>query len=125
MIVVPNGRSASLTALVTAAAAPAVPASPAPFAPSSDFQVGETTCPISMSGISPGHRNQIVSHIGVGELTTFVIHAFLEQRGAEALHHATPDLLINQLGVDDGAAILDHPVLQQLHKAGVGIDLQP
>src|SRR5437868_14780314 len=52
--IVPNGLSASLTALVTAAAAPAVPASPAPFAPSSLSAVGDTTWSTSISGISPG-----------------------------------------------------------------------
>src|SRR3954468_19156141 len=72
-----------------------------------------------------GHRNQIIGHVGVGELAAFVIHAFLEQRGAKALYYATSDLLIDQLWIDDGAAILDHPMLQQLHKAGIGIDLQP
>jgi septal ring-binding cell division protein DamX len=49
VIVVPNGLSASLTALATAAAAPAVPASPAPFAPNSVSDVGDTTCPTSIS----------------------------------------------------------------------------
>src|SRR5262249_38558308 len=39
----PSGRSASLTAFITAPGAPAVPASPAPFAPSSLSAVGETT----------------------------------------------------------------------------------
>src|SRR5205823_7075319 len=49
---VPNGLSASLTALATAAAAPAVPASPAPLAPNSVSAVGDTTWPTSISGIS-------------------------------------------------------------------------
>src|SRR5215510_10053272 len=48
----PSGRSASLTAFITEPGAPAVPASPAPLAPSSESAVGDTTWPISMSGIS-------------------------------------------------------------------------
>ena len=72
-----------------------------------------------------GHRDQIVGHIGVGELTALIIDAFLEQRRTQALHHPAPDLLIDQLRIDDGAAILDHPMLEQLDEAGVGIDLQP
>ena len=72
-----------------------------------------------------GHRDQIIGHIGVGELAALVIDAFFEQRRAEPLHHPAPDLLVDQLRIDDGAAILDHPVLQQFDEAGVGIDLQP
>ena len=72
-----------------------------------------------------GHRNQIVGHVGVGELTAFIILTFLEQRSTEALYHTTPDLLVDELRVDDGAAILDDPMLQQLDKAGVDIDLEP
>ena len=48
-----------------------------------------------------------------------------EQRGAKPLHHPTPDLLVDQLRIDNRAAVLDHPVLQQFDEAGVGIDLQP
>src|SRR4029078_10742645 len=71
------------------------------------------------------HRNQIIAHFGILELAPVVINAFFEQRGAEPLHHPTPDLLIDQLRVDDRAAILHHPMLQQLDEAGIGIDLQP
>src|SRR5712671_4567141 len=109
-MMVPNGRSASLTALVTAAAAPAVPASPAPLAPNSDSSVGETTWPIDVRHFT-GHRDQIVGHVGIGELAPFVINALFEQRCAEALHHPAPDLFIDQLRIDDRTAILDHPML--------------
>ena len=57
--------------------------------------------------------------------TALVVDAFFEQRGTEALHHPTPDLLVDQLRIDDRAAILDDPVLQQLDEAGIGIDLEP
>jgi len=34
-----------------------------------------------------GHRNQIVGHVGVGELAALVVNALLEQCRAEPLHH--------------------------------------
>src|SRR3984893_9845406 len=53
VITAPNGLSASFTAFATAAAAPPLPDAPAPLAPNSVSSVGDTTCPTSMSGISP------------------------------------------------------------------------
>ena len=61
----------------------------------------------------------------VGELPAFVVDALLEQRRAKPLHHPATNLLVNQLRIDDGPAILDHPMLEQLDEAGFGIDLQP
>ena len=58
-----------------------------------------------------GHRNQIIGHVGVGQLSALVVDALLEQRRPEALHHAAPDLLVDQLRIDDGAAVLDDPML--------------
>ena len=72
-----------------------------------------------------GHRHQIIGHGGVGELAALVINAVLEERRAQPLDHAAADLLVDELRVDDRAAILDHPVLEQADEAGVGIDLQP
>ncbi len=72
-----------------------------------------------------GHRNQIIGQIGVGQLAALIVDAMLEQGRAEALHHATADLLVDQLRIDDPAAIFDHPMLQQLDKTAVGIDLEP
>src|SRR4051812_46004091 len=71
------------------------------------------------------HRHQVIGHIGVGELAPLIVNAFLEQRCAEPLHHAAPDLLVNQLRVDDGAAILHDPVPEQLDEPGVDVDLEP
>ena len=72
-----------------------------------------------------GHRHQVIGHVGIGELAALVIDAFLEQRRPEALHHAAADLLVDQLRIDDGAAILHHPVPQQPDKAGIGVDFEP
>src|SRR5215831_13666186 len=70
------------------------------------------------------HGNEVVGHVAVEELTACVIDAMLEQRRTDALHHAAADLLVDQLRVDHGAAVLDAPVLQQPDEAGVGVDLQ-
>ena len=48
----------------------------------------------------------------------------LEQHGADALHDATADLLIDELRIDHGAAILDAPVLQERHRAGADVDVE-
>ena len=112
-------------AFITAPGAPAVPASPAPLAPSSP--VGGRRDHVADLDVRHlgGHRHQVVGHVAVEQLAARVIEAVLEQRGADALHHAAADLLVDQLRVDDGAAVLDAPVLQQRHRAGVGVDLEP
>src|SRR5205085_11054294 len=51
--------------------------------------------------------------------------AFFEQRRAQPLHYATPDLLVDQLRIDDGAAIFNDPMSQQLDEAGLGVNLEP
>ena len=70
------------------------------------------------------HRHEIVGHVAVEQLAALVIEAVLEQRGADALHHAAAHLLVDQLRIDHGAAVLDAPVLEQLDEAGVGVDLE-
>jgi len=70
------------------------------------------------------HRHEIVGHVAVQQLAAVVIEAMLEQRGADALHHAAAHLFVDQLRIDDGAAVLDAPVLQQFDEARVGVDLE-
>ena len=53
-----------------------------------------------------------------------VVQAVLEQHAAEALHDAAAHLLVDELRVDDRAAVLHAPVLQELDEAGVGVDLE-
>ena len=72
-----------------------------------------------------GHRNQVIGHIGVGQLAALIIDAFLEQRRTEALHYTAPDLLVDQLRIDDRAAILDHPMPEKLDEAGIDINFKP
>ena len=59
------------------------------------------------------HRHEIIGHVAVQELPALVVEAVLEQRRAEPLHDAAADLLVDELRVDDGAAILHHPMAQQ------------
>src|SRR2546430_16856110 len=69
-------------------------------------------------GHFPGHRNQVIGHIGVRQLAALIIDAFLEQRRTDALHYAAPDLFIDQLRIDDRAAILDYPMPEKVDEAG-------
>ena len=66
-----------------------------------------------------GHRHEVVGHRAVQELAGLAVAAFLEEGGAEALHDAAADLLVHQERVDDPAAILDDPMLQDAHEAGL------
>jgi len=70
------------------------------------------------------HRHQIVGHVAVEHLPALVIEALLEQRRADALHHAAANLFIDQLRIDDGAAVLDAPMVDELDEAGVGVDFE-
>ena len=71
-----------------------------------------------------GHRHQIVHHVAVEELASLVILAVLVKHAADPLHDAAADLLVDELRVDYGAAILDAPVFDQLHLAGLDVDLE-
>src|SRR5262249_10626914 len=71
------------------------------------------------------HGHQVVGHVAVEELAALVIAAVLEQRRTDTLHDATADLLVDQLRVDDRAAVLHAPVLQERDEPAVGIDLEP
>ena len=70
------------------------------------------------------HRHQVVGHVAVEQLAALVVEAVLEQRAADPLHHAAADLLVDQLRIDHGAAVLHAPVLEQRDEAGVGVDLE-
>ncbi len=70
-----------------------------------------------------GHRHQVVCHVGVDHVAVRVIAALFHQRATETLDHAATHLLVDELRVEDGTAILDHPEIQELEEAGIGIDL--
>ena len=69
------------------------------------------------------HRHEVVGHVAVQELAVGAVEAFLVERGADALHDAAAQLLVDQHRVDHRARVLDAPVLEQPDEAGVGIDL--
>src|SRR6516164_1525324 len=71
-----------------------------------------------------GHRHQVIHQIGVEHLAFGVIEAVLEQNSADALDDAAADLLVDELRIDDGPAILDTPVLEQAHLARSDIDFE-
>src|SRR5215475_7550249 len=80
-----------------------------------DLDVGHLGC----------HGHQVVGHVAVEKLAAFVVAAVLEQRRADALHDAAADLLVDQLRIDDGAAVLHTPVLQERDESAVWVDLEP
>jgi len=105
-----SGCRASLIAFMMQAGAPAVPASPRSLGAQfgvggrrdhmADFDIGHFDC----------HRDQIVHHVAVDELAGFVVDAMFIERAADPLHDAAADLLVDELRVDDGAAILHAPM---------------
>ena len=69
-----------------------------------------------------GARQQVVGERRAERLAVRVeAHLFVE-RGADALGRAADDLAVDDHGVDQGAAVLDHDVVQDLDFAGLGID---
>src|SRR5262249_55896647 len=123
----PSGRSASLMAFMTAPGAPAVPASPAPLAPSSESAVGGAPGAAARAVGSYAHiaRAPATAHCdGVEPAPGRRGVAVLEPRPADPLHHAAANLLVDELRVDDRAAVLHAPVLEQLYDPGVGVDFE-
>ena len=55
-------------------------------------------------------------------MAVFAVHAFFKHGAANALNNTAPNLLIDQHGVDDGAAVFNAPVLEQFDKAGFCVD---
>src|SRR3954469_20326515 len=71
-----------------------------------------------------GHGDEVVGHRAVQELRLIVIERLLEERCTDALHDAAAKLLVGEQRVHDASAILDDPVLQELHQAGARVDLE-
>ena len=70
-----------------------------------------------------GQRQQIVDQAAVHQLPLLAVETFLIERAADTLHDAAAYLFVHQHRVDDGAAVLHAPVLEQLDEAGFHIDL--
>ena len=56
-------------------------------------------------------------------MAVFAVHAFFKHGAANTLNNTAANLLIDQHGVDDGAAVFHAPVLEQFDKAGFCVDL--
>ena len=70
-----------------------------------------------------GQGQQIFAVIGGLRLAVLVIDHPLEQRIADAMDHAAPDLAIDQHRVDQRAAIMGNDIAQDLDRAGFDIHL--
>src|SRR5215475_10939386 len=70
-----------------------------------------------------GHGYEVVGHGAGEELPGVVVHAVLEERGADSLHDRAAELLVDEPRIDDAAAVLHHPVAQQPHEAGGDVHL--
>ena len=57
------------------------------------------------------------------ELTALAVEALLEECRSQTLHDAATNLLLDEHGIDDATAIFDDPKLQDLHEAGLRVDL--
>src|SRR5262249_37044189 len=120
----PSGRSASLMAFMTAPGAPAVPASPAPLAPSSESAVRVTPLAAFVLGTLAGPGPGEIPLFAFGRLPPRAFDHWSAHRPADPLHHAAANLLVDELRVDDRAAVLHAPVLEQLYDTGVGVDFE-
>ena len=94
----PNGASASLIALTTAAGAPIVPPSPRPLALVTDASVNVTRWWIS----------QIVGKARGQDVAGLVVNDFLEERVADALRDAAVNLPVDDHRIDEPAGVLGH-----------------
>jgi len=115
----PMELRASRTALAIAATAPP---SPIPFMPYSVCGVGVWRWPILIAGSFGGAGQEVIGQ-GAGErLASFVVGDLFEEGGADALHDVAADLAFDEHRVDHRAAILGDGVIEQLDKAGLGVD---
>src|SRR5260370_11934452 len=69
-------------------------------------------------------RHGVVHERAAHELAAAVVGATLEQRLADALGEAAVDLALDDHRIDDGADVVDAPETDDLHAAGVRIDLE-
>ena len=102
----PNGDSASLMALITAAGAPMQPPSPRPFAlvieaGARRFQVMQ----LDRRDLARGRR-QIVGERGGEDIAAVVVDDLLQQRVADALRDAAMHLAVGDHRIDDAAGVL-------------------
>ena len=108
-------------ALVSAAGATIMPPSPTPRKPISPSG-SDSTCSISMVGISVAVGQQVVHERAGQEVALVVVGGLLVEDLADALGDAAPDLAFDDGRVDDPAAVLDYDVAEDLDRAGAEVD---
>ena len=69
------------------------------------------------------HRDDVVGKTAVEELPLRRVGAVLVKRGANSLHGAAAELLVDQQRIDHASAIFHDPEVEDLDHAGVCIDL--
>ena len=67
-------------------------------------------------------RHHVVGERGGERLALLVVGDFLVKRGADALGDAALHLAVDDHRIDHGAAVLGHRVVENLDRAGVGLD---
>ena len=108
----PNGASASLIALSTAAGAPMAPPSPSPLA----CVIGRSVERLQMQELDrrdlAARRRQKIGERRGEDVAGFVIDDLFQQRVADALRDAADDLAVGDHRIDQAAGILgdDEPL---------------
>ena len=123
MYVTPSGRSASITALVTAALAAIVPASPTPLTPNELTGDGVTVRSVSIARQLGGGGQRVVDERAGDELALLVVVHALVERLADGVHDAAVHLTVDQHRVDRVAAVVDGDVAEQLDLPGLWIEV--
>ena len=110
----PYSDSASITAFTTAGSPPEQPASPQPLAPSGLVLVGTGWLRHLDHRRVVRARHGVVHERAGQQLAVVVVDRLLQQRLADALHHAAMDLALDQQRIDDGAEIVDRGIFHHL-----------
>jgi hypothetical protein len=63
-----------------------------------------------------------VGERGAERLAGVAVGHLLVERGADALRHAADDLAVDDHRVEQQSAVLDHHVVEDVDRAGVGVD---
>ncbi len=121
----PSGVSASISALITVGGAPMVPDSPMPLTPSGLVLHGTSSSVALDVRHRVGARHAVVHEAAGQQLPGLaVVDLVLDQRLADALHHAAVDLAAHDHRIEHAAEIVDHEVAVDHDLAGLRIDLE-
>ena len=119
----PNGESASLMALITAAGAPMAPPSPSPLALEMvAARQGLEVVQLDHRDFVRGRR-QVVGERRRQDVAVLVVDDLLEQRVADALRDAAVHLAVGDHRVDQAAGVLGDEEALDRHLAGLHVDL--